>query len=66
MRVTDASERDGIHPLTEVILSVFWLLQLSFEGSEAFLVILQKTYALHMGHTFAFVVIDAVSKIYLM
>jgi len=66
MRVTDVPERDGIHPLTQVILSVFWLLQLRFQGSEAVVAILQEAYAFHMIHAFALVVVDAIGEVHLM
>jgi hypothetical protein len=59
------SERDGIHPLTQVILSIFWFLQLSFQGSETLLAMLQKAYALHMSHAFALVVVDAIGEVHL-
>ncbi len=58
-------KRDGIHPLTQVILSIFRFFQLSFEGSETVFAILQKTYALHMCHAFALVVVDAVGEVHL-
>lgn len=57
--------RDGIHPLTQVILSIFWFLQLRFHGSETILAILQKAYALHVSHAFALVVIDAIGEVHL-
>ena len=56
---------DGIHPLTQVILSVFRFLQLSLEGPEAVLAVLQKADALHVRHAFALVVVDAVGEIHL-
>lgn len=59
-------ERDGIHPLTQVILSVFWLLQLRFQGSETVVAILQEAYAFHMDHAFALVVVDAIGEVHLM
>jgi hypothetical protein len=65
MRVTDVPGRDGIHPLTQVVLSIFWFLQLGFHGSETFLAILQKAYALHVGHAFALVVVDAICEVHL-
>ena len=54
---------DGIHPLTQVIFSVFGFLQLSFEGPETVFAILQKADALHVRHAFALVVVDAVGEI---
>ena len=56
-------KRDGIHPLTQVILSIFWFLQLSFEGSETVFAVLQKAYALHVSHAFALVIVNAVGEI---
>lgn len=66
MRVTDAPESDGIHPLTQVILSIFWFLQLRFQGSETVLAILQEAHAFHMSHAFALVVVDAIGEVHLM
>jgi hypothetical protein len=65
MRVTDAPERDGIHPLTQVILSVLWFLQLRFHGRETVFAILQKAYALHMSHAFALAVVYAIGEVHL-
>ena len=59
-------ERDGIHPLTEVILSILWFLQLRFQGSETVFAILQETYTFHMSHAFALVVIYAIGEVHLM
>jgi hypothetical protein len=58
-------ERDGIHPLTQVVLSVFRFLQLSFQGAETVFSIVKKAYAFHMSHAFALVVINAVSEVHL-
>lgn len=66
MRETDVPERDGIHPLTEVILSILWFLQLRFHCSETVFAILQEAYAFHMGHAFALVVVDAIGEVHLM
>ena len=56
-------KRDGIHPLTQVILSIFWFLQLGFEGSETVFAVLQKAYALHVSHAFTLVIVNAVGEI---
>ena len=66
MRATDAPESNGIHPLTQVILSIFWFLQLRFQGSETVLAILQEAHAFHMSHAFALVVVDAIGEVDLM
>jgi hypothetical protein len=65
MRATEVPKRDGIHPLTQVILSIFRFLQLSFEGSETVFAILQKAHALHVSHAFALVVVNAVGEVHL-
>ena len=55
---------DGIHPLTQVILSVFRFLQLNLEGPEAVFAV-QKAHALHVRHALALAVVDAVGEVHL-
>jgi len=54
---------DGIHPLTQVILSVFWFFEFGFKCAETVLVVLQETYALHVSHTLTLIVVDPISEV---
>ena len=56
-------KEDGIHPLTQVILSVFWLPKFGFKCAETVLVVLQETYALHVSHTLTLIVVDSISEV---
>jgi len=59
----EVPKEDGIHPLTQVILSVFWFFEFGFERTETFLVVLQETYALHVSHTLTLIVVNSISEV---
>ena len=56
-------KEDGIHPLTQVILSVFWFPEFGFKCAEAVLAILQETYAFHVSHTLTLDVVNPIGKV---
>ena len=62
----EVPKEDGIHPLTQVILSVFWFPEFGFQSAETFLVVLQETYAFHVCHTLTLSVVNPISEINLM
>ena len=62
----DMPKEDGIHPLTQVILSVFWLPKFGFKCAKTVLIVLQETYALHVSHTLTLIVVDPIGEINLM
>jgi hypothetical protein len=66
MRTTaEVPKRDGIHPLTQIILlySPYFgsFSSASTAGLRDCLRVLQKAYALHLSHAFALVIVNAVA-----
>ncbi len=59
----EVPKKDGIHPLTQVILSVFWFSKFGFKRSETVLVVLQETYALHVSHSLTLIVVNSIGKV---
>ena len=59
----EVPKEDGIHPLTQVVLSVFWFFEFGFKCTETVLVVLQETHALHVSHTLARIVVDSISEV---
>ena len=59
----EVPKEDGIHPLTQVILSVFWFSEFGFKCTETVLVVLQETYALHVSHAFTLIIVNSISEV---
>lgn len=46
--------------LTEIVFSVLWLSELRYESFETRFAVLEEADAFHVGHSFAFLVVDSV------
>ena len=55
-----------IHPLTQIVLSVLWLPQLSLQRRQAFFTVLYEAYTFHVRHAISLNVVYSIREIHLM
>ena len=55
-----------IHPLTQIVLSILWFTELSFQRLDTGFAALEKAYTFHVGHSIPVPVVYAISQVDLM